>query len=80
MFGLSAVYHFIGITALAIFIGQDTTPVGGLLRGLVIGLFWVLTSIGVTYLFAGRSFRLFMIDAGFYIFFYSLAGFILGVW
>jgi hypothetical protein len=41
---------------------------------------WVFTSIAVTHLFVGRTFRLILIDAGFYVVFFSLAGLILGAW
>jgi hypothetical protein len=65
---------------LAMLIGNQSTALCGLSYGLIISLVWVATSIGVTYLFVGRSFRLFLIDAGFYVVFYSIAGLILGAW
>lgn len=80
LFGLSALYHLIAITALDLFIGLQSTMLIGLMKGFIISVVWISTSIGVTYLFAGRTFRLFLIDAGFYIVFYSIAGLILGAW
>jgi hypothetical protein len=80
IFGLSALLHIIAIIGLALFIGNNSTASTGLLKGFIISTVWVSTSIGVTYLFVGRTFRLFLIDAGFYVVFLSLAGLILGAW
>jgi hypothetical protein len=80
IFGLTAILHLIAIIVLALVIGKNSTPITGLIFGLTISLAWISTSIGVTYIFVGRSFRLFLIDAGFYVFYFSLAGIILGSW
>ena len=80
IFGLSALLHLVLVIALAMFVGQHTNFLGGALKGLFISLVWISTSIGVTYIFVGRTFRLFLIDAGFYVVFLSLAGMILGGW
>jgi len=80
LFGLTGISHVVAVTALALLIGHNSTAVCGLLYGLTISIARVSTSIGVTYLFVGRSFRLFLIDAGFYIVFYSIAGLILAIW
>ena len=80
LFGLTAVSHLIAVIALALLIGHNSTVVCGLLFGLIVSIAWISTSIGVTYLFVGRSFRLFLIDAGFYVVFYSIAGLILAIW
>ena len=80
IFGLTGISHLIAVMALAMLIGHNSTAVFGLLYGLIISIVWVSTSIGVTYLFVGRSFRLFLIDAGFYVVFYTVAGFILAIW
>jgi len=80
LFGLTAVSHLIAVIALALLIGHNSTVVFGLLFGLIVSIAWISTSIGVTYLFVGRSFRLFLIDAGFYVVFYTIAGLILAIW
>jgi hypothetical protein len=80
IFGLSAILHLIAIVGLAIVIGINSTAFEGFLDGLLISIFFISTSMGVTYIFVGRSFRLFLIDAGFYVVFLSLAGMILGAW
>jgi len=60
IFGLTGISHLVAVIGLALFIGSHSTPLIGLLKGLIISLIWVSTSIGVTYLFVGRSFRLFL--------------------
>jgi len=78
VFALSAVLHIIAIIGLSIFIGSNSSAIDGLMIGFIVSTVWISTSIGVTYIFVGRSFRLFLIDAGFYVLFLSLAGLILG--
>lgn len=80
VFGLSAVLHIIVLIGLAMFIGAESSAIKGLLKGFFVSTIWISTSIGVTYIFVGRSFRLFLIDAGFYVVFLSVAGLILGAW
>jgi len=80
IFGLSALLHIIAVIGLAMFIGADSTALIGTLKGFIVSTVWISTSIGVTYIFVGRTFRLFLIDAGFYVIFLSFAGLILGAW
>jgi len=80
LFGLAGISHVVAVIALALLIGHQSTAICGLLYGLTVSIAWVSTCIGVTYLFVGRSFRLFLIDAGFYVVFYTIAGLILAIW
>lgn len=80
IFGLSGVLHLVAVIALAVFVGSGASALSGFLKGLLVSIVWISTSLGVTYIFAGRSFRLFLIDAGFYIVFLSLGGLIFGLW
>jgi hypothetical protein len=80
LFGLSALLHFVAVAGLDLVIGSNSCMMHGLTIGLVISVFWVSTGIAVSYLFAGRTIRLILIDAGYYIVFLSLAGLILGAW
>ncbi len=80
IFGLSGLLHFFAVVVLAMLIGPSASAIDGLLAGLIISLAWISTSIAVTYIFVGRSLRLFLIDAGFYVTFYGIAGAILGYW
>ena len=52
----------------------------GLSMGVLVGLGFVATTLGVTFLYEGRSLKLFLIDAGYHIIGLAIAGAILGVW
>ena len=80
IFGLSAVLHIVAVVGLALLVGVNSTASQGLLLGLFVAIVWISTAIGVTYVFVGRTLRLFLIDAGFYVVFLALSGLILGVW
>lgn len=80
VFGLSGLLHLIAVIALAALIGSTSSAIDGLLSGFFLSLVWISTSIAVTYIFVGRTLRLFLIDSGFYVVFYSIAGLILGSW
>ena len=44
-----------------------------------LALAFVVTAFGVNYLFGGKSFKLFLIDAGYFVVTYTLMGFIFGL-
>lgn len=79
-FGGTFVLQFLSMTALAAFLGSDSTWLSGLEAGLLIGVFWVATAYGVTYLFEQRTMRLFMINGGYYIVLFAIVGTVLGSW
>ncbi len=79
LFGLTAIFHFIAFTALDLFIGKDAMISDGLIKGAFVGIAWIGAGIEVTYLFAQRPVRLMLIDAGFYIVLFSIAGIILAL-
>ena len=79
-FGGTLVLQFIAVTALAALIGSDGTWQSGLQTGLLVGIFWVATAYGITYLFEQRSLRLFLINAGYNIVLFSIVGTIIGAW
>lgn len=78
LFGVTAVFHFVLFAALDAAIGSNSNWITGMLTGLYVGLFFILTTFGGTYLFASRTNRLLLIDAGYYIFILALGGLILG--
>lgn len=80
IFGLSFVLNFISAVVLEMFIGKDATLVFGLIAGLLVGIAWIATSLGVNYLFARKSLRLFLIDAFYFIVYFAVMGVILGAW
>lgn len=79
-FGTTFVLQFIAATALAVFIGADSNWLSGLQSGAMIGLLWIATAYGTTYLFEQRSFCLFMINAGYNVLLFAIMGLILGAW
>ena len=79
IFGGTAVMHFIAFAGL----NAVTAGIGalqGLHMGLLISFIWVLPAMTGTYLFASRSLKLLAIDAGMYMFLFSLAGLVFGIW
>ena len=79
-FGTTFVLQFVAATALAVFLGNDSSWISGLHSGVLIGLLWIATSYGTTYLFEQRSLCLFMINAGYNVVLFSVMGLILGAW
>jgi len=76
----TAVLQFVAATALAAFLGAGSTWQTGLQSGLVVGICWIATAYGVTYLFELRSLRLFSINAGYYIVTFAAMATIIGAW
>ena len=74
------VLQFIAATALAVFIGTESSWLSGLHTGALIGLLWIATAYAITYLYEQRSMRLFLINAGFYVMQFAIMGMILGGW
>jgi hypothetical protein len=76
----TAILQFIAATALAVFLGPGSTWLIGLQSGLIVGICWLATSYGITYLFERRSFRLFRINAGYYVVVFAITATIIGAW
>jgi len=71
---------------LAMLIQGHTNPnseagaISGLYHGLITGFVFVGMSVGINYLYQRRSFKLWLIDAGYQILFMGIQGLILGAW
>jgi hypothetical protein len=65
---------------LAMFLAGPPDFVWGLAAGGLAGIGWVAISIGVIYLFEGKSLRLFLINGGYCALSFIIMGGILGVW
>jgi Protein of unknown function (DUF1761) len=78
IFGATFVLQFVGATALALFLGQESDWLGGLQTGLLVGLCLIATAYGITYFFEQRSLRLYLINAGHYVLMFSTMGMIIG--
>lgn len=79
-FGGTFVLQFLAVTALAVLAGPDSTWQSGLQIGLLVGIFWIATAYGITYLFEQRSLRLFFINAGYNVVLFAVAGTLIGFW
>ncbi|MAT59197.1 MAG: hypothetical protein CMF23_14590 [Ignavibacteriae bacterium] len=80
IFGTSFVLALIIAFNLAAFIGSNSDLSFGLFAGFAAGFGWVAMSLGITYLFERKSFKLFLINAGYHIVTYTIMGGILAVW
>lgn len=80
IFGGTFVLQFVAATALAMFLGSGSDWLIGLQVGLLIGLGWIATAYGITYLFEQRSLRIFLINTGYYLVLFATMGLIIGAW
>lgn len=80
IFGLSFILSLIIAFNLAAFIGSASTLAFGLFAGAAAGIGWVATALGILFLFEKKSFKLWLIDAGYHAVTFTIMGAILGVW
>ena len=60
--------------------GEQVDMISGLSHGLAVGILFVGTSTGINMLYQRKSFKLWLIDAGYQIVFLGMQGLILGAW
>ncbi len=77
---LSFMASFIAAFAIAVFTGPAANALTGAITGFFISLCWITTSKANHLLFEHRSFKLFLIHAGYDIFGYMVMGMIVGAW
>jgi hypothetical protein len=65
IFGLAFVLAIISAVNLAMFLQQEKQLVMGAVWGFAAGFGWVATFVGTHYLFERKSFKLFLINAGY---------------
>jgi len=75
---LSLLLYFIVFTNLSIVVA-GTGAISALLTSLQISIVWLATALGITYLHAGRSWRLLAVDSGLYVVLFALGGLALGI-
>lgn len=85
LFGSAFVFAFIISFGMAMFFfgfgeNPDMNASFGATMGLMTGLFFLLPSISMNYLFARKSASLMLIDSGYHIVAYTIVGIILGSW
>jgi hypothetical protein len=77
-FAATFLLQAVASVALSAFLGDGSGWLDGLLTGLWVGVFWVATAYGVTYLFEQRSVRLWLINAGYYVALFAIMGTVVG--
>jgi hypothetical protein len=81
MFGLTFLFALIISYNLAFFLGDDqTTPAWGATAGFLAGFGFSTLSFAIIALFERRSWRYLLINSGFITVYFTLIGFILGLW
>ena len=80
VFVLAYVFSVIAAAALSYLLGPNPELAAAVKLGLIAGACFAATSFGINYQFAGKSFLLLLIDAGYHIVQFVLFGVILGVW
>lgn len=80
IFGFSFLLTLVMAINLAMFVGPDQGAVFGLFAGAAVGIGWIAMGLGVLYLFEGRSFRLWLINAGYMSLALAIMGTIIGAW
>jgi hypothetical protein len=80
IFGLAFLLALISAINLAMFMGPEDNPSMGALWGFLTGAGWVATFVGTHYLFERKSFRLFLINAGYSIVALTIMGIIIAWW
>ncbi len=79
-FGISFLLMLIMAFNLAAFIGNGMGWQFGLTAGALTGIGWVALAIGINYLFERKSFRIWLINAGYMAVSFSAMGAIIGAW
>ena len=83
VFGIAFVASLIAAYGFAMFLhltGSGADLWKAVHAGAMIGFFYVAMSFGINYAFAGRSFKLWAIDAGYHILQFALYGLVFGLW
>lgn len=79
-FIIAFVFYFIAAFAFAALIGPQPEITYAIKSGAEIGIFFVATSFGINYLFAERSYKLFLIDSTYHLAQFIIYGVVLGLW
>ena len=80
VFGAAVAAALVAAAAIAVILRPDPPLFIALHAGFLTGLAYVAMSFGINYAFAGRSFRLWLIDGGYHTLQFTLYGVILGLW
>ena len=78
VFASAFVLFLVAATSLAMFLGPEADLAGGASIGLIVGVTYVASATGVTYLFERKSLRLYGINAGYQVLAFTLMGAVVG--
>ncbi|MEM6326610.1 MAG: DUF1761 domain-containing protein [Bacteroidota bacterium] len=78
IYGGAFVLQAIAVIVLTVLIAPEASMGEGALTGLGVGAAWVATAMGVTSLFARTPFALYLINAGYHVAYYTIAGAVIG--
>jgi len=79
-FGVSFLLMLVMAFNLAAFIGNGMGVQFGATAGALTGIGWVALAIGINYLYERRSFRIWLINAGYMAVSFTVMGSIIGAW
>lgn len=80
IFVYSLILSLISAFALAYILGPAPSLLSAIGLSLIISIAWIATASGINDLFAGRSWRLFLVDSGYHVARFLIYGIILGLW
>ncbi|NMR26072.1 MULTISPECIES: DUF1761 domain-containing protein [Pseudoalteromonas] len=80
IFGGSFVLSLIMAFSLSLFIGPHPTLGVAVGAGFAIGICWVSSSFGMSYIFEQRPLKLFLVNSGYHVLQFTLMGLVLGMW
>lgn len=80
VFTVSFIFSLVAATAFAYWLGPSPPLATAIKSGALVGFGFVATSYGINYQFAQRSFKLWLIDAGYHGMQFVLFGLVLGLW
>lgn len=80
VFAIAFACSLVAAAMFAWFVGDAPELLHSLHAGFMIGLAWVAMSFGINYAFAQRSFKLWLIDAGYHVLQFTLYGLVIGLW
>lgn len=79
-FIVSFILSLVSAFVFALFLGEAPPFAYSVGSGLIVGVCWVATSFGINYSFAGRNWKMLLIDSGYHILQFVIYGAILGLW
>lgn len=79
IFGTATILQFIAAVVLSMFIGPDPTVGFAVGAGFAVGMFWVATALGVSYLYEQRTFAHWAVNASYNVVSYTVWGLIFGL-